>query len=742
VSRATRGTRAAAPPPALAIDPRMHDALAAGTHHAPHDVLGAHPAGDGAVVRAWHPDATGVDCLLPDGAPVPMEGLGRGLFAVALPGRTPPLRYRLRFRFAGGGVWERGDPYRFLPTLGDVDLHLFGEGTHRRLWDVLGAHVREVDGERGVAFAVWAPNAQRVSVVGDFCRWDGRLLPMRTLGVSGVFELFVPDVEPGALYKFELVTREGAIRTKTDPMAAAMEHPPATASRVVAREGYRWSDDAWIGARRERDVTHAPMAIYEIHLGSWRRKPEEGNRPLTYREAAPLLAEHCRRLGFTYVELLPITEHPFDGSWGYQVSGYYAPTSRFGSPDDFRFMVDTLHRAGIGVILDWVPAHFPKDDFALRRFDGTALYEHDDPRRGEHPDWGTLIFNLGRPEVRNFLMASGLYWLDVFHLDGLRVDAVASMLYLDYSRKAGEWEPNRYGGREHLEAVDFLRQVNETVRLEYPGCFTVAEESTAWPGVTRPPADGGLGFTFKWNMGWMHDTLGYFAHDPVHRRFHQDTLTFAMLYEYSERFIMPLSHDEVVHGKGALLAKMPGDPWQQLANLRLLLTYQYTRPGKILLFMGTELAPWREWSHEASLDWHLAEQPERVALLTFFEELGRLYRETPSLWRADHDPAGFGWIDCADRENSVVAFVRRDGADHVVVVLNLTPVAREEYRVGVPAAGTYVERFSSDDRRYGGSEFATTARAATEAVPFHGQPQSVRLRLPPLGAVVLAPAAS
>jgi len=717
--------------------------LLAGEHTDPHAVLGAHPASvgeaEGVVVRAFHPDAQAVECVVAGGETHAMERVQGGLFSAFLAGATLPLRYRLRFHFAGGSVWERGDPYAFLPTLGDVDLHLFNEGTHRRLWEMLGAHPRTVDGVAGTSFAVWAPNARRVSLVGNFCGWDGRLLPMRLLGSSGVFELFVPDVGPGALYKYELLTREGHLRVKTDPFAASMEQPPGNASRVVAEGTYDWDDAAWMAARARREVTREPMLTYEVHLGSWARVPEEGNRSLTYREIAPRLAEHVKGLGFTHVELLPISEHPFEGSWGYQVSGYYAPTSRFGSPDDFRYFVDTLHQAGLGVILDWVPAHFPKDDFALRRFDGTALYEHEDPRLGEHPDWGTLIFNLGRNEVRNFLVANALYWLEEFHVDGLRVDAVASMLYLDYSRKAGEWLRNRYGGRENLEAIEFFREVNGLIGVLHPGCFTVAEESTAWPGVTKPASEGGLGFTLKWNMGWMHDTLTYFSTDPVYRKHHQDQLTFAMVYEYSERFVMPLSHDEVVHLKKSLLSKMPGDPWQQLANLRLLLAYQYTRPGKKLLFMGTELAPWNEWSHDESLDWHLAEMPERAAFLRYMAELGRLYNAHPPLWRRDHDYDGFAWLDVADQENSVLSYVRRDAGEHLVVVLNMTPVPREHYRIGVPEEGTYALVLTTDDARYGGSGYATAERVETEAVPFHGYPQSVRLTLPPLGAVVLGP---
>jgi 1,4-alpha-glucan branching enzyme len=617
-----------------------------------------------------------------------------------------------------------------------LDLHLFNEGTHRRLWTRLGAHVRRVDGVEGVSFALWAPSARRVSVIGEFCRWDGRLLPMRQLGSSGVFELFVPDVELGALYKFEIKTATGDLRVKTDPMATSMEQPPGTASRVYV-SAHQWADDAWVARRALADPARAPLAVYEVHLGSWARRPEEGNRPLSYREITPRLIDHVRRHGFTHIELLPIAEHPFTGSWGYQVSGYYAPTARYGEPDDLRFLIDQCHQAGIGVLLDWVPAHFPKDDFALRRFDGTALYEHEDPRRGEHPDWGTLVFNFGRPEVSSFLLSNALYWLDEFHVDGLRVDAVASMLYLDYSRKDGEWIPNPYGGRENLEAIDFLRHVNAVVRDTHAGCIMAAEESTAWPGVTRPPEAGGLGFTFKWNMGWMHDTLQYFSHDPIHRRYHQDKLTFAMLYEHSERFIMPLSHDEVVHGKGSLYSKMPGDHWQRLANLRLLFTYMYTRPGKQLLFMGGEFAMEREWHHDHSIEWHLVDESARRGMLQFFEDLGRIYREMPCLWRGDPDPEGFAWIDCNDRENSVLAFERRAGGEYAIVVLNLTPVPRDGYRIGVPELTTYRQRFSSDDRRYGGSEVVTHEMVDAEATPFHGFPHSIVLRLPPLGALVL-----
>jgi 1,4-alpha-glucan branching enzyme len=717
--------------------------LLAGDHAEPHRILGAHPASvggvKGVIVRAMHPDATRAECLLDSGRSVELERLAGGLFGAFLAKAALPLRYRLRFHFGSGATWERGDPYRFLPTVGEVDLHLFNEGTHRRLWEVLGAHPREIDGERGVSFAVWAPNARSVSVIGEHEQWDGRLMPMRRLGSSGVFELFIPDVLPGTMYKYQLRTREGVPRIKTDPFAFEMEAPPQTASVVVDLARYEWLDDAWMAARPATDGTRRPMLIYEMHLGSWARMPEEGDRTLGYRELAPRLVEHCTRLGFTHVELLPVMEHPFTGSWGYQVSGYFAPTRRYGSADDFKFLVDALHRAGIGVILDWVPAHFPKDDFALRRFDGTALFEHEDPRLGEHPDWGTLIFNYARTEVRNFLIANALFWLREYHVDGLRVDAVASMLYLDYSRKPGEWLRNRFGGRENLDAIDFLRAVNEAVRLDAPGCYTIAEESTSWPGVTKPAAEGGLGFTYKWNMGWMHDTLAYFSQDPLFRSYHQDQLTFAMVYEYSERFIMPLSHDEVVHLKRSLLEKMPGDPWRRFANLRLMLAYMYTRPGKKLLFMGTEIAPVSEWNHDISLDWHLTGDPAHAAFLRFVEELGALYNEHPPLWRDDFDPAGFSWIDVADRANSVLSYVRRAGDAHLVVVLNMTPEPRANYRIGVPVAGRWITLLSSDAERFGGSGAGSGGELRTDAAPFHGHPQSLSLSLPPLGALVLAP---
>jgi 1,4-alpha-glucan branching enzyme len=711
--------------------------LARGEHHDPHAVLGAHAMAGGTVVRAFHPDASAVELLPAGGDDVEMQALGDGLWAAQLPGLRPPLGYRLRFRFADGQDWERDDPYRFLPTLGELDLHLIGEGRHERLWEVLGAHPRTIDGTAGVAFAVWAPNARSVRVVGDFDRWDGRLFPMRSLGASGVWELFVPGIGPGELYKYEIVGRDGKLRLKADPLAFSMQVRPETASRVwdLDADAVHWTDAAWMANRASRDPYRSPMAIYEVHLGSWMRNPD--GSWLGYRQAGTKLAEHCHRFGFTHVELLPVAEHPFDGSWGYQVTGYYAPTARFGSPDDFRAMVDTLHNAGIGVIVDWVPAHFPTDDFALRQFDGTPLYEHPDPQRGEHPDWGTLIFDFGRPEVRNFLVANALFWLDRYHVDGLRVDAVASMLYLDYSRKAGEWTPNQYGGNENLDAIAFLREVNEKVYASHPGVVTIAEESTAFPGVSRPTYLGGLGFGFKWDMGWMHDTLAYFREDPVHRRYHHDKLTFRGLYMRTEHFVLPLSHDEVVHGKGSLLGKMPGDEWQRFANLRTLLAAMYSQPGKKLLFMGTELAPEAEWNHDRALPWESSESGLRAAFGRYLADLGALYRSTPALWAADSDPDGFAWIDASDVEASVYSYIRRAGEEAVVVVLNMTPVPRHDYRLGLPAAGRWVEALNSDSEHYGGSNVGNLGGVVTEEVGWHGQPTSATLTLPPLAALIL-----
>ncbi len=714
----------------------MRRALAAADLAEPQCVLGPRRSGPARwTIGVWHPEAVSAALRLDGRGTRPLEATEvPGLFEADVEGAAPP-RYRVRYRFADGAEWETDDPYRFAPSIGELDLYLFAEGTHRSLWKVLGAHPMSLEGVPGVRFAVWAPRARRVSLVGDFCDWDGRRLPMRRISPSGVFELFVPGLERGASYKYEIKTGDGALRPKTDPFAFSMEPPPECASRVVGCDaGFAWGDEKWIDARTG-DALHEPLSIYEVHLGSWRRGAD--GRLLGYRELAHALVAHAQRFGFTHLELLPVTEHPFDLSWGYQVSGYFAPTHRHGEPDDFRAFVDICHRAGIGVILDWVPAHFPRDDFALRRFDGEPLFEYADPRLGEHPEWGTLVFDFGRNEVRNFLIASALFWLREFHLDGLRVDAVASMLYRDYSREAGDWIPNLHGGRENLEAVHFLRELNRAVREECPGCMTIAEESTAWPGVSRPVDEGGLGFTLKWNLGWMHDTLGYFGREPIHRRWHQNDLTFASLYEHTEHFLMPLSHDEVVHGKGSLLQKMSGDVWQKFANLRALLAYQYTRPGKKLLFMGSELAPWEEWNAARSLDWSLAEDPARAGFARFLEALGALYRSHPCLWHSDPSPEGFRWIDCENHAESVLVYLRRFFDDELVVVLNLTPEPRHDYRIGVPRAGLWHEILASDDGAFGGSGHPRRGSAPSETIPCHGEEHSVALVLPPLSALVL-----
>ena len=732
--------------PDFALREDVTNRLLYGAHRTPHAVLGAHHAQKdgqaGVVIRTMFPTRVAVSVALEKSKrdeALPMHDEGNGLHTLFIPNASLPLRYQLRIAQPDGNFIERDDPYRFLPTVGEIDLHLLGEGRHLRLWEKLGAHPRVMDGTAGTAFAVWAPNATRVSLIGSFNAWDTRVHPMRALGTSGVWELFVPGVGAGALYKFEIASPTGALRVKTDPMAFQMELSSGHASVVVPTGVYSWNDSEWISRRTDSDPVREPMLVYEVHLASWARVPEENNRALTYREIAPRLAQHVKQLGFTHIELLPVLEHPFGGSWGYQVSGYYAPTSRHGSPDDFRFFVDTMHAAGIGVLLDWVPAHFPKDDWALRRFDGTACYEHEDPRLGEHPEWGTLIFNYGRHEVRNFLLANALFWIEEFHIDGLRVDAVASMLYLDYGREAGQWMRNKFGGRENLEAVSFIKQLNNTVRSLHRGVAMIAEESTTWPRVTHPIVEGGLGFMFKWNMGWMHDTLDYFRVDPFFRKGAHDKLTFAMMYEYSERFINPLSHDEVVHLKKSLLEKMPGDAWQKMANLRALIAYSMTRPGKSLFFMGFELGVSREWNHDVSLEWHLLNDPRRRGLLDFVSELGALYRANSCLWRRDHEPSGFAWIDVGDKEQSVLSYSRWDGAEHMVIVLNLTPVPREGYRVGAPASGSYRVAINSDDVRFGGSGFSANETVHTQAVPNHGFPHSMTLTLPPLSVLVLRP---
>jgi 1,4-alpha-glucan branching enzyme len=718
--------------------------VAAGQHGNPHNVLGLHDR----MVRAFRPGAVAMRVVPADGEPVVMKAVDPGgVFEAELPKEAARAgRYRFEADYAAGDTgglltYAYDDPYRAWPTLGDLDLHLFNEGRHHQLWRVLGAHRRTHEGVAGTSFAVWAPNARVVRVVGDWNYWDGRLHPMRTMGSSGVWELFIPGVEAGARYKYELVTADGRLILKTDPFAFFMEEPPGTASIVCDDATHQWSDQEWLSQRVATDRLACPMSVYEMHLGSWRRRPEEGDRPLTYRELADELPAYLSELGFTHVELMAVAEHPFTGSWGYQVSGYYAPTARFGPPDDFRLLVDRLHQAGIGVIVDWVPAHFPRDEFALARFDGTALYEHEDPRKGAHPDWGTLVFNFGRNEVRNFLVANALYWVEEFHIDGLRVDAVASMLYLDYSRKAGEWVPNEFGGRENLEAVAFIKEFNETVYSTHPGVQTFAEESTAWPAVSRPTYLGGLGFGFKWNMGWMHDTLDYFNKDPLYRRYHQNELTFGLVYAWQENFLLPLSHDEVVHGKRSLLNKMPGDRWQQLANLRALLAWMWAHPGKQLVFMGAELGQEQEWSHDRSLDWHLLSLEGHLGVQQLVGRLNGLYRENPALWERDFTPDGFRWIDASDTEHSVLSFLRTsaDGRSHVACIANLTPVPLEDYRIGLPSGGRWVELLNTDAAAFGGSGVGNGGAVLADDTSWHGLPFSAQVTLPPLGILWLSP---
>jgi 1,4-alpha-glucan branching enzyme len=706
------------------------DRLVRGEHHEPHRVLGAHAEGGQVRVRAWRPDARKVAVLV-DGQRAPLDKVHpAGLFEGTLRVEAVP-RYRLEVS-DGERVITVDDPYRFLPTVGEVDQHLFREGTHERLWERLGAHPMVLDGVAGTAFAVWAPNARSVRVVGDFNGWDGRVHPMRVLGSSGIWELFVPGAAVGARYKFEVLSRDGALVLKADPLAFATERPPATAS-VIAASSYRWGDQGWMAARGGRQRTDARISVYEAHLGSWRRG-------LDYRQLAEQLPDYLAELGFTHVELMPLTEHPFEGSWGYQVTSYFAPTARYGSPDDLRYLIDKLHQRGIGVLMDWVPAHFPRDAWALARFDGTALYEHQDPRRGEHPDWGSLIFNYGRSEVRNFLIASALYWLEEFHLDGLRVDAVASMLYLDYSRRPGQWVPNRFGGNEDLEAIEFLKMLNSTVYRVHPTAITVAEESTAWPGVSRPVHLGGLGFGYKWNMGWMHDTLEYMSRDPIYRRFHHHQLTFSLMYAFSENFVLPISHDEVVHGKRSLLGKMPGDDWRRFANLRAYLAFMWAHPGKQLLFMGCELGQEAEWSHERSLDWEALGGERNAGVQRLVGDLNRVARDIPALWELDSAPEGFGWIDANDVDNNALSFTRWSAAREPLVCLcNFSPVPRHNHRVGLPRGGRWREVLNTDSELYGGSNVGNLGMIEAEDITWDGQPASARVTLPPLACVWLAP---
>lgn len=721
------------------LSPETIDAVTKGYHGAPFDVLGPHQAGKSVLVRALLPTAAELTLVTNTGERVPMtQRHPDGLFEATTPGRLPTFTYQLEAVFGDGSVWLYEDPYRFSAALTDFDAHLLAEGTHLRMYERLGAHLVEVDGVKGVRFAVWAPNAVRVSVVGDFNQWDGRRHVMRFHSGNGIWELFIPGVVEGDIYKYEIKTRYmDYMVSKADPVAFAGEMRPKNASVVWDINKYRWGDDAWMTDRPARQAFDRPMSIYELHLGSWQLK--EGWEWYTYRDLARELVPYVKDLGFTHIELLPVAEHPFDGSWGYQVTGFFAPTSRFGTPDDFMAFVDACHQAGLGVLIDWVPAHFPTDEHGLGFFDGTHLYEHADPRQGSHPDWGTYIFNYGRKEVSQFLVSNALFWLDKYHIDGLRVDAVASMLYLDFSRKQGEWIANRYGGRENLEAIAFIRRFNEAVHEYYPDTLTIAEESTAWPAVTRPVSDGGLGFDYKWNMGWMHDTLQYFANDPVYRAYHHGTLTFSLLYAFSERFVLPFSHDEVVHLKKSMLDKMPGDLWQRFANLRLLYAYQWSHPGRKLLFMGGEFGQWREWSEARSLDWFLLDEDKRHrGLQETIRRLNTLLVEEASLHEDDYSWDGFQWLDLHDYERSILAFARRapSSGESVLVVCNFTPVVRHGYRLGVPEPGTYVELFNSDAEALGGSNIVNTPRPSMD-IPWHGQPHSIEMMVPPLGAVYL-----
>ena len=722
------------------------DAIASGTSDDPCAVLGRHEiVVDGRpalVIRTLQPAASDVQLVTADRVFGMQRKRAEGLFEAVVPrqGFTPE-KFAYRFRVREGTLTRDViDPYQFGQVLSDVDLHLFAEGTHYRAWERFGAHRMTIGVVTGVHFAVWAPNAQRVSVIGGFNRWDGRAHVMRRLVPSGVWELFIPDLADGEGYKFEVRTHAGHLLHKADPYARRFEVPPKTASVIWSDGRYEWRDQDWMHERASRDAwRERPVSVYEVHPGSWQRVPEEGNRFQTYRELAASLVPYVREMGFTHIELMPIMEHPFAGSWGYQVIGFFAPTSRFGTPDDLRYFVDQCHAHGIGVILDWVPGHFPKDRHGLAEFDGTALYEHVDPRKGEHQDWGTLVFNYGRNEVRSFLFSNALFWLEEFHIDGLRVDAVASMLYLDYSREAGEWIPNQFGGRENLEAVSFLQQLNTLTHGRVPGTITVAEESTSWPAVSRPVYVGGLGFSYKWNMGWMNDILQYTKEDPVYRRWHHGQVTFSALYAFTENFVLPFSHDEVVHGKGSMLSRMPGDTWQKHATLRALYGYMYGHPGKKLMFMGCEFGQWREWNHDESLDWHLLNDRMHASLRRWVQDLNHAYQRERSLHEVDFEASGFQWIDCQDHENSVILMIRRarDPQDCTVMVTNFTPVSRPGYRLGVPVGGRYREILNSDSEIYGGSNTGNWGGVDAEARPMHGFDYSISLVVPPLGFVML-----
>jgi 1,4-alpha-glucan branching enzyme len=712
------------------LHPGLIEAIAGGSHPQPHATLGQHPVDGGFVIRALRPLAASVTAVQTDGTRIPLTHLADGLWEGFAPGEGQA--YLLETGYPDGPDWIADDPYRFVPSVGEVDLYLWGQGRHEQLWKVFGSHYRPHEGVAGTSFSVWAPHATAARVIGDFNDWNGVGHAMRRLDGNGVWELFVPGLEPGTTYKFELRAANGEWVRRADPMARYTELPPATAS-VVGTTEHAWGDADWMQKRASVDPLNQPMSVYEMHLGSWRPG-------LGYREVADQLIDYLGELGFTHVEFMPLAEHPYGGSWGYQVTGYYAPTSRFGHPDELRYLIDRLHQAGIAVIMDWVPAHFPKDEWALANFDGQPLYEHSDPRRGEQPDWGTLVFNFGDSQVRNFLVANALYWLEDFHIDGLRVDAVASMLYLDYSREAGEWEPNRHGGRENLEAIGFLQEVNATAYKRNPGIVMIAEESTSWPGVTRPTSSSGLGYGLKWNMGWMHDTLQYMHEDPMYRSYHHNDITFSFLYAFSENFLLPISHDEVVHGKGSLLAKMPGDQWQKLANVRAYLSFMWAHPGKQLLFMGSEFGQPSEWSEERGLDWWILDQPVHQGLSRLVGQLNRLYRDNGALWEQDNSEAGFEWLEAGDAEHNVVAFLRwsSDGQP-IAAIVNFSGNPVGPYRIGLPFAGEWVELLNTDATDFGGSGVGNLGTVTATAQPWAGRPASAELTLPPLAGLWLTP---
>lgn len=713
-----------------------------GEHSDPHTVLGMHEMEEdgrkAVVVRAFLPDAAGITVI--DYAnkrkKYPMERLhADGFFEVTIADREEWFRYQLEYTDADGNTWRSYDPYSFSPTLSEFDRHLFGAGTHYEIYEKMGGRLMTHEGARGAAFSVWAPNAKAVSVIGDFNNWDARRSPMRRLGESGIWELFLPAAAEGDKYKFHVTQCDGRVVDKTDPYGVYAEVRPNNASVLYPLKRYKWKDRRWMTARRKYDFRAAPMNIYEVHLGSWKRA--EGNRFLSYTELAEQLIPYVKEMGYTHIEMLPVEEHPFDGSWGYQVTGYYAPTSRYGSPDEFKQFVDACHQNGISVILDWVPAHFPKDDFALARFDGTALYEHQDPRLGEHIQWGTYIFNYGRKEVANFLLANALYWMDIFHIDGLRVDAVASLLRLDFCKEEGQWLPNVYGGSENLEAIEFLKHMNSVIAEREPGALMIAEDSTAWPGVTKKVDEGGLGFSLKWNMGWMNDFLSYIKLDPIYRKYHQNKLTFGMAYHYAENFVLVLSHDEVVHTKSSMIGKMPGDVWQSFANLRLSYGFMMGHPGKKLLFMGGEFAQYSEWSEARSLDWHLLQYADHQEMQAYVKELNHLYTEESAFWAEDFDPNGFQWIECDDAESSIVSFVRRSKEKELVFLCNFTPVVHHGFSLGVPQEGVYHERLNSDAARFGGSDVINAVPLQSKAESAGRCPFRVELDVPPLGMVIL-----